>query len=460
MGFENFALPEIISSNIASLGWEKPTHIQDLVLAPALEGSDILGGAPTGTGKSGAFLIPALVQCLKKGATGVPRVLILEPTRELGLQICEVAEKLSFGTELSCGTVIGGGDREAQRDLVADLVVATPGRLGEVLRKGWLDPDSIEMLIIDEADRMLDLGFYDEVKGLASRLVNRSQTMLFSATLEGAGIQGFASELLNDPFEVRVGVGGESDEKLPELLKSRAYYADSPEKKVSILLHLLSTTRNRALIFVRTKDRVSLLAGRLKRAGFTFATLQGDFSQAERNAAISRFKEGEVSLLIATDVAARGLDLPEVQRDYNFDLPRQAIIYVHRAGRTARAGASGVVVSFVERSEIATLERIERYTGRDIERRQIKGLCAAFPLAPEEKTLGRRSGRAATQGQGGFDRKGKEEEKKRVKLRHRVLKNKGKPDFAAKRARKAALAQAREEKKAALAAKKAAKPNE
>lgn len=442
MHFSEFAINEQVLENIAKKGWETPTYIQSLVIAPAQEGSDILGGAPTGTGKSGAFLIPTISNLLEDSINvGKMRLLILEPTRELSLQVCEVAKALCEGTSLQVGAIIGGASREVQKEALWDIVVATPGRLDEMLRKDWLDPNFLETLVIDEADRMLDLGFFDEVLKICAKVRNRKQTMLFSATLEGKGVQDFAHEVLNDPYEVRVGVGGESEDKLPELLKARAYYADSADKKASILVHLLTTAKQKAIIFVRTKDRVSLVCAKLKRAGFSFTSLQGDMGQNERNASLEKFKNGDCDLLVATDVAARGLDLPDVNYVYNFDLPRQVITFVHRAGRTARAGAKGVVVSLVERPEISLMQKIERYTEREMEKRQIKGLCAAFPKALEEKTLTtERKGRASIGGRGGFDRKNLgEEPKKRVKKRYRVTKNKGKPDFAAKRAKRALI---------------------
>ena len=232
------------------------------------------------------------------------------------------------------------------------------------------------------------------------------------------------------------------NEKLPELLQGRAYYAANEMQKVKILLHLLTTVKGKSIVFVRTKDNLSKLAGVCKSQGMSFASLKGESSQQERKAALRRFREGEVQLLLATDVASRGLDIDDVEFVYNYDLPARGEIYVHRAGRTARAGAKGVVVSLVQGDELSTLERIERYTDRPIERRAIKGLCADFSeigaKGPSEKK------RSRAKAHGGFDRKTPkgEDKKPHKKVRLRDKKNKGKPDFAAKRAKKAARLQA------------------
>ena len=288
--------------------------------------------------------------------------------------------------EITCSTVVGGADRQAQREELATIVTATPGRLQEFLSKGWLDPKTVEILVIDEADRMLDLGFRDDIAAITRQLDQRYQTMLFSATLEGFGVRDFARNVLNNPVELRAtsftsSEGEDSDStrpQLPETLSSRAYYAAYDEQKVKILLHLMKTMQGKSIVFVRTKDNLARLCAVLKRQGMSFASLMGDSSQQERKAALRRFSDGSVPLLIATDVAARGLDIDDVAYVYNYDLPSQAEIYVHRAGRTARAGNKGVVISLVKADEVATLERIERYTQRPIERRAIKDVCASF----------------------------------------------------------------------------------
>ena len=393
MLFSELGLPDFLVENIKKLGWETPTPVQTLVLPKALEGFDILGGAPTGTGKSAAFLLPIIARLSLEKKSGI-RAIILEPTRELAMQVESVCSELIGGfNDLSAGTIIGGGSREVQRE----------------------NPSSI-------------IGY---------------QTLLFSETLEGAGIEEFASSVLNDPIEVRLGAGGEEDEVLPEFLHSLAYYAAGDPQKIRILHHLLTTIKGKSIVFVKTKERLQRLDASLRRLGFKCASIQGDLSMNERKAALKNFSVGDKDILIATDVAARGLDLPDVTHVYNFDMPANAAIYVHRAGRTARAGEKGVVTTLVMANEISFLEKLERYTGKDIEKRAIKNVCAEFPT---EKTMGhhqseKKRSRASVGGNGGFDKKKKEEDKKpHKKNRLRDKKNKGKPDFAAKRAKKAARA--------------------
>ena len=447
MLFSEFGLPDFLVENIEKLGWDNPTPIQTLVIPKALEGADILGGAPTGTGKSAAFLLPVIARLSLEKKPGV-RAIILEPTRELALQVENVCQALIEGyNDLSAGTIIGGGSREIERENPSSIIAATPGRLIEYIEKGWLDTSTVQMYVIDEADRMLDMGFRDDVAKITRELYNRYQTLLFSATLEGSGIEDFASSVLNDPLEVRIGAGGEEDEVLPEELQSRAYYAAGDPQKLKILVHLLTTIKGKSIVFVKTKERLQRLEASLRRNGFKCASLQGSISMTERKAALRKFNEGESDILIATDVASRGLDLPDVTHVYNFDIPANAAIYVHRAGRTARAGAQGVVTTLVMANEIGFLEKLERYTGKAIEKRAIKNVCAVFPVkdpsAPRQSE--KKRSRASIGGNGGFDKKVKDEEKKpHKKNRLRDKKNKGKPDFAAKRAKKALRAKAKE----------------
>ena len=443
MSFFDLDLPEEIAQAATAQNWEKPTAIQTLVIPKALEGHDILGGAPTGTGKSAAFLLPALSRLLINENNEGVKVLILEPTRELAQQVAKVAQDLINAipdVEISASTIIGGEGRDIQREGLGTVTVATPGRLLEFIKKGWIDTTTVEILVIDEADRMLDMGFREDVATITRETSSRYQTMLFSATLEGFGINDFASQVLNDPIEVRLGVGSEDDEKLPEFLTSRAYYALNPEQKFAILFHLLNTVKGRSIVFVKTKSRLSELSGKLRRYGFAFASLQGELSQTERKAALRRFSQSNADILVATDVASRGLDLPEVTHVYNFDLPSSAAVYVHRAGRTARAGAKGTVISLVGPLDLVKLSAIERYTQRDIEKRVIKGICDVFPDITDVKLPTEKRGRASIGGKGGFDkkRKSEDEKKNRDKKRWRDTKNVGKPDFAAKRAKKAA----------------------
>lgn len=457
--FEDFALPEDLLAGIAQAGFTKPTPVQQLTIPPALEGADILGAAPTGTGKTAAFLLPVIARLMREDRPGV-RAVILEPTRELAMQVAADCNALCVQVpEIKAYTIIGGAGRDEQKAAEGNIVVATPGRLKEFFDKEWFDPSTVEVLVLDEADRMLDMGFHDEVSVIVRELNRRQQTMLFSATLEGAAVQDFSEGVLNDPFEVRLGAGAKQDEKLPELLTSRAYYARTPEQKYAILKHLLTTATGQALIFVRTRERVDELCAFLRKNGFDAASLQGDMNITERKAALRRFSAQEVRFLVATDVAARGLDVPSIEKVYNFDLPAKADVYVHRAGRTARAGARGSVICLVGKDELEMLQRIVRYTGRDIEQRVITAVSDPFPK--EKQLPQKRNSRTRMGEKGGFSqkkRKGEDkDDKPREKKRWRDLKNKGKPDFAAKRAKKALRLKQQEEAAATAAERKVKK---
>ncbi len=440
MLFEDLDLPEQICKACYEQGWDNPSPIQAIVIPQALAGKDILGAAPTGTGKSGAFLLPAIARLsLDKKDLNTVRMIVLEPTRELALQVESVAKKLCADLNISVSSITGGATRDDQREKLGNIVIATVGRLLEFLKKQWLSVDDIEILVIDEADRMLDMGFRDDVAKITRQLSYRYQTMLFSATLDTYAIDEFASLVLNDPFEVRLGSGDSDDEKLPELLSSRAYYAANELQKLKILSHLLTTNQEKSIVFVRTKDKVAELAAKIRFLKREVSTLQGDNAQSLRNAAMRRFIDSKDGILIATDVAARGLDVKDVVFVYNFDLPHNSTIYIHRAGRTARASQKGTVVSLVLKEDILYLERIERYTKKEIQRRAIKNLCAAFPLDDSKKTnVIKKETRASLGGKGGFDRKKKNKDEKatRKKDRHRDRKNIGKPDFAEKRRKK------------------------
>lgn len=444
--FSDFKLPQCLNETIALKGWEAPTPIQEQVIPEALKGRDVLGGAATGTGKSAAFLIPLISRLADGEGEGV-RALILEPSRELASQVCREAKDLAGRTALGCGAVIGGAGREEQQREICAITVATPGRLGEFVRKGIIDPDTVEVLVIDEADRMLDMGFRDEVTAIAQSCRNRAQTMLFSATLEGRGITGFAKELLNDPFTAMLS-GDDEGARLPPQLQLRAYYAAGDEQKFRILVQLLTTSKGRSIVFVKTRERTGKVFSALKRNGFSCASLEGDMGQSEREAAVKRFREGGCDVLVATDVAARGLDLPDVRYVYNFDVPSNAAILTHRAGRTARAGAAGAAILLVTGEQLSFVASVENYTGREVEKRHIKNVCAEFPdpQALEHHQSEKKRKRASQGGHGGFDRRGKrdaDEDKTHVKVRLRDKKNKGKPDFAAKRRKKEQQAQER-----------------
>ncbi|MDC8832644.1 ATP-dependent RNA helicase SrmB [Alteromonas gilva] len=375
MTFEQLELDETLCQALAEMGLTRPTTIQTMVIPPAMEGRDILASAPTGTGKTLGFLLPACQFLLDfpRQQPGATRILILTPTRELALQVYEQAVALTQFADLICGVITGGINYGTDKDTLSqnlDILVATPGRLFEHIDQESADCRDIECLILDEADRMLDMGFSGIVNQIASEARWRKQNMLFSATLEGAGVRNFAKELLNEPAII------EAEPPRREKAKILQWYhlADHLEHKLALLERILQEQITSAVVFVKTRERLQWLRERLQSAGIDVCYLQGEMPQDKRIAALASFKTGKVSILIATDVAARGIDVPNVSHVINFDMPRKADIYVHRIGRTGRAGAKGTAISLVEAHDFEMIAKVARYTGEPMKARVIEGL--------------------------------------------------------------------------------------
>lgn len=359
---------------IEDIGFERPTHVQSQAIPLALDGKDVLASAPTGTGKTAAFALPALQYLLDfpRKKAGPARVLILTPTRELAMQVADQARSLAKNTPLNVFTITGGVMYQEHADILAqtqDIVVATPGRLMEYIEAERFDCRAIEWLILDEADRMLDMGFGPVVDRLSAECRWRKQTLLFSATLEGKGVEGFTEDLLKNPVQI------EADPSRRERKKITQWYhrADDAEHKLALLKHWLEQA-DRTIIFVKTRDRLAELRSQLESAQISCAWIQGEMPQDRRNNAISRFRDNDVNVLIATDVAARGIDLPDVSHVINYDMPRTADVYLHRIGRTARAGKKGNAISIVEAHDQPMIERVMRYIKEDIKERYVKTL--------------------------------------------------------------------------------------
>ncbi|MEG3766720.1 ATP-dependent RNA helicase SrmB [Alteromonas sp. 14N.309.X.WAT.G.H12] len=375
MTFEELELDDTLCRAVAEMGYDAPTSIQSLVIPPAMDGQDILASAPTGTGKTAAFLLPACQYLLDFPRTepGATRVLILTPTRELALQVYEQACAITRFTDLVCGVITGGINYGTDRDTLSenlDILVATPGRLFEHIEKESADCRNIECLILDEADRMLDMGFSGIVGQIAAEARWRKQNMLFSATLEGPGVKYFARDILNEPVEL------EANPSRKEKAKTHQWYhlADDYAHKVALLKHILLNDIANAVVFVKTRERLQALKDTLMSEQINVAWLQGEMPQDKRNAALARFKAGEVPILLATDVAARGIDVPNVSHVINFDMPRKADIYVHRIGRTGRAGAKGTAISLIEAHDFEMVGKVSRYLGEPLKARYINGL--------------------------------------------------------------------------------------
>jgi ATP-dependent RNA helicase SrmB len=374
--FEHFDLDSELLASINKIGYSKPTSIQDLVIPQAMMGKDILASAPTGTGKTAAFLLPIAQHLLDYPRTkpGFPRVLILTPTRELALQIGEDCQQLTELTTIKTGVITGGVNYGSHADILTsttDILVATPGRLLEYIDNEQFDAREIEALVLDEADRMLDLGFSETINRIVAEARWRKQTMLFSATLEGAGVLRFAKEVLNEP----VFLESNPSRKEKAIIHQWLHLADNTAHKLAMLVNTLKQDGvNRAVVFANKRETVQYLSGKLYAEELPCVWLEGKMPQDKRNKAISRFKSGEIKVLVATDVAARGLDIDDISHVVNFDMPRKVDIYIHRIGRTGRAGNKGTAISLVEAHDMAVIGKIERYTQERLSRRVIDGL--------------------------------------------------------------------------------------
>ncbi len=369
--------PNLLSA-IEEMGFKRPTQVQAQAIPQALDGRDILASAPTGTGKTAAFVLPALqyLQDFPRRKPGPARVLILTPTRELAMQVADQARALAKNTKLNIFTITGGVQYQEHADILAttqDIVVATPGRLMEYIQAERFDCRAIEWLILDEADRMLDMGFGPTVDRLSQECRWRKQTLLFSATLEGKGVEGFTADLLKDPAEI------DAEPSRSERKKITQWYhrADNAEHKLALLKKIITEQAERSIVFLKTRERLAELRTELEKAQIPCAWIQGEMPQDRRNNAIVRFRDGTVNVLLATDVAARGIDLPDVSHVINYDMPRSADVYLHRIGRTARAGKKGSAISIVEAHDQQMMDRVARYVKEDIKERFIKEMRPA-----------------------------------------------------------------------------------
>lgn len=374
MTFEQLGIPAPILNTLTAMGYQEPTTIQEMAIPEAMQGYDLMASAQTGTGKTAAFILPTLARIVAPSAirSRGPRALVLTPTRELATQVADAAKSYGASIRLSVATVVGGMPYHKQNQMLSkpvDILVATPGRLMDLMDRGRVDFSRLEVLILDEADRMLDMGFVDDIKQIAAKLPEARQTLLFSATLDGA-IARVAKELLNDPKRIQA---AEQTARHANIDQSLMYVDDFGHKN-RLLTHLLGDeTLTQAVIFTSTKSSADELADMLHDQGYKAAALHGDMSQNVRNSTITRLRRGNIQLLVATDVAARGIDVNGISHVFNFDLPRDIENYVHRIGRTGRAGASGIAISFASAKDRGLVKRIESFTGQKIETRVIAG---------------------------------------------------------------------------------------
>ena len=374
MSFTNLGLSENVLRGIHDTGYTSPTPIQAQAIPVATTGRDVIGCAQTGTGKTAAFVLPIL-----SGLKGnhdsrkhrSPRALIVTPTRELALQIDESVRTYGKYVSLFSQTIYGGVAIEPQIKRLrrgVDIVVATPGRLLDHMERGTIDLSRIEMLILDEADRMLDMGFIRDIRKIVAEIPRKRQTMLFSATMEKA-VRELAGSILNDPEYIEIG-----ERRNPAESVSQQVCTVTKERKMDLLLHVLEQEDvENVIVFSRTKHGADRIAKRLNRQGFAATVMHSNRSQSQRQRALAGLKKGEFNILVATDVAARGIDIDSVSHVINFDTPNQAEDYIHRIGRTGRAEATGEAITFVDRSEENYLRDIERHTGKRIARKEYDG---------------------------------------------------------------------------------------
>jgi ATP-dependent RNA helicase RhlE len=360
--FSQFPLLPQLHQALAAEGYETPTPIQAQAIPPLLAGRDLLGCAQTGTGKTAAFALPILdrlARAPRSDARG-PRALVLVPTRELALQVKDSFCRYGNHLRLPCIAIFGGVGQESQVQALrrgAEIVVATPGRLLDLMSQRHVRYDALQVLVLDEADRMLDMGFIRDIRTILAALPARRQNMLFSATMPPE-IARLANSLLTNPLEIAVAPVATPAERVAQWV----LFVPKERKRALLAEVLRDPAMTRVLVFTRTKHGANRVADHLERDGVPVAAIHGNRSQGARQKALEGFRAGRVRVLVATDIAARGLDVDAVSHVINFDLPDEPGSYVHRIGRTGRAGAAGVALSFCDREERATLRDIERLT--------------------------------------------------------------------------------------------------
>jgi ATP-dependent RNA helicase RhlE len=354
--FSQFSLSPALLARIDSNKFEIPTPVQTAAIPPALEGRDVLATAQTGTGKTLSYLIP-IVEMMQKNEAKGAQALILLPTRELAMQVERAFISIRSSSSQTVALVVGGLAERSQLEAIrrgARLIVATPGRLEDFMKRKMVRLDGVKILVLDEVDRMLDMGFQPAIARIAVALPTVRQTLCYSATLEGS-VKDVARKYLNNPARIEIG----SVLKPAENVELRTFEVE-PDKKQELLEHLLESEQGSFLVFVRTKHGADRVARRLVRAGHSATQIHGDRSQAQRNQALRSFSEGRHRVLVATDVAARGIDVANVAQVVNFDMPKVAEDFVHRVGRTGRASAHGVASTFAGPAERGDLRKIER----------------------------------------------------------------------------------------------------
>ena len=379
MNFENLNLHPGIMTGVHELGYTELTPIQTESIPPILQGKDLIGLAQTGTGKTAAFVLPILQRLLKAPRRQVGAA-IITPTRELAEQINGVINRLGKYTGLKSIAVYGGTNIKQQileLGCGIEIVVACPGRLLDHLWRGSIDLSNLEILVIDEADRMFDMGFLPDIRKILKCLLKPRQTLLFSATMP-EDIRRLVKEILHNPVTVQIG------HTAPAVTVSHSLYPVKQHLKTTLLTEILHRLESKSvLVFTRTKHRTERIAQKLKRAGFKAASLQGDLSQPRRQAALDGFRTGSVKILVATDIAARGIDILHISHVINYDMPENTDAYIHRIGRTGRVNNNGDALTFVTSADTAMVSSLEHILNKKIERRMLGNFDYTLP-APEK----------------------------------------------------------------------------
>ena len=385
--FSELPLASALQQKLAAAQFVNLTPIQERAIPPALEGRDVIGTSQTGTGKTLAFLLP-IIEVLKRESSPNTVALVLLPTRELAMQVHEQYEQLRSKDMRKAALVIGGVSEKAQIQALragSGLVIATPGRLQDLMSRRFADVRHIQILVLDEADRMLDMGFLPAIRRILAELPTRRQTLCFSATMQQS-VAGLVNEYMRDPVRVAMG----SVLKPAESVELKAFEL-RPGEKLGVLRQLLYEEKGQTLIFTRTKRGAERLAKELVRDGFAAALIHGDRSQSQRNGALSGFQEGRYQILVATDIASRGLHVDDVAHVINYDLPKMAEDFIHRVGRTGRAGLQGRATSLVAAAEVMELRHIERALQLRIERMQVTPGDTSQPKRIVQNTLASRT---------------------------------------------------------------------
>jgi len=368
-GFAEFSFDARLARNIAHAGYSTPTPIQKQAIPHALAGEDILGLAQTGTGKTAAFVLPLLQRLAAndKGKSHPVRALVIAPTRELAEQIHQVTTTFAKELRLKSVTIYGGASMNRQVSALkqgVDIIIACPGRLIDHMQQKTVNLAHVETLVLDEADQMFDMGFFPAIRRIIAALPTARQTMLFSATMP-EDIRKLSAQVLKSPVKVEL-------ERGPVATISHALYPIAQEMKTELLLHILKDAgTGPILVFTKTKHKASRLAEQVARAGYTAAALQGNLSQNQRQRALDGFRSGKFQILIATDIAARGIDVDNISHIINYDIPATSETYIHRIGRTARATKSGDAYTFVTGDDKGVVRDIERALGKAIEKRML-----------------------------------------------------------------------------------------